>query len=161
MKKIIEKTALCMLLLTSLGSCLKYDELRDNPNDPTSVAPSLLFTKVTPLPASSFSGLYRDAQFHNAIAADLGVSPPVNYRYGSESFTYGNLRNIDKMVSEAENVGADQYVVLSKFLKAYNYIEMTRRMGDIPLSEAMRGADNPTPKYDTQKSVYIQKLFKF
>src|SRR5690606_8383958 len=72
MKKIIEKTILCVLLLTTLGSCLKYDELRDNPNDPTSVPPSLLFTEVTPTPASSFSGLYRDAQFHNAIAADLG-----------------------------------------------------------------------------------------
>ena len=158
MKKIILRPVTCFLMLGMASGCLKYDELRDNPNDPISVAPSLLFTQVTPMPMSSFSGEYRDAQYHNAIAADLGVSPPVNYRYGSASFTYGNLRNIEKMVEEAEAIGADQFIVLSKFLKAYNYIEMTKRMGDIPLSEAMKAAENPTPKYDTQKSVYIQSL---
>lgn len=158
MKKLLAKSTICMLLLILTSSCLKYDELRENPNEPNSVAPSLLFTQVTPTPASSFSGIYRDAQYHNAIAADLGVSPPVNYRYGSASFTYDNLRNIDKMIEESEAVGADHYPILAKFLKAYNYIEMTRRMGDIPLSGAMQGADNPTPKYDTQKSIYIQCL---
>ncbi|GGW45983.1 SusD/RagB family nutrient-binding outer membrane lipoprotein [Arenibacter certesii] len=158
MKNIIIKSSFCIILITMLGSCLNYDDLRENPNDPTSVAPSLLFTEVTPTPASSFSGLYRDAQYHNAIAADLGVSPPVNYRYGSASYTYNNLRNVDKMIEEAQAVGAEQFVILAKFIKAYNYIEMTRRMGDIPLSEAMQGIDNPNPKYDTQKSVYIQCL---
>lgn len=158
MKKIIATSILCLLLFAFVSSCLKYDELRENPNDPTAVAPSLLFTEVTPTPVSSFSGLYRDTQFHNGISADLGVTPPVNYRYGSADFRYDELRNIDKMVQEAERVGAGQYGILAKFLRAYNYVEMTRRMGDIPLSEAMMGVDNPTPEYDTQKSVYIQCL---
>lgn len=158
MRKIYVQSTICLLLLASASGCLKYDELRENPNDPTAVAPSLLFTEVTPIPASSFSGLYRDAQFHNAIAADLGVSPPVSYRYGSADFRYDELRNVDKMVQEAERVGAEQYIILAKFLRAYNYVEMTRRMGDIPLSGAMMGVDNPTPEYDPQKSVYIQCL---
>lgn len=158
MKTLITKSTIICLLLVTVSSCLKYDELRENPNDPTTVPPSLLFTSVTPLPASAFSDQYRDAQYHNAIAADLGVSPPVNYRYGSSSFNYGQLRNIDKMVEESKMTGSEEYAILAKFFRAFYYIEMTRRMGDIPLSEAMLGADRPTPSYDTQKSVYIQCL---
>lgn len=157
MKKIVIKLT-CLLFLASTSGCLKYDELRENPNDPLSVAPSLLFTEALPTPESAFSGLYRDAQYHNAIAADLGVSPPVNYRYGSARFSYDKLRTVDKMVEESEVIDATQYVIMANFLRAYYYIEMSRRMGDIPLSEAMIGAENPTPAYDTQKAVYIQCL---
>ncbi|MBC6999053.1 SusD/RagB family nutrient-binding outer membrane lipoprotein [Cytophaga sp. FL35] len=158
MKATISKIIGVCLLIATVSSCLKYDELRENPNDPTVVPPSLLFTNVTPLPASAFSGNYRDSQYHNAIAADLGVSPPVNYRYGSASFSYGQLRNIDKMIEESQVTGSQEYAILAKFLKAYYYVEMTRRMGDIPLSQAMLGAENPTPSYDSQKQVYIQCL---
>lgn len=158
MKRILTKSTLFFLVFLIASSCLKYDDLRENPNDPTSVAPSLLFTNVIPGTSSAFSGTYRHSQYHNEIAADLGVSPPVNYRYGSASFSYGTLRDIDKMVEEAAVVGADQYIIMAKFLRAYYYIEMTRRVGDIPLSEAMHGADNPTPRYDAQKSVYLQCL---
>ena len=55
MKNIFTKSTLCLLFLALASSCLKYDELRENPNDPTEVAPSLLFTEVTPTPASSLS----------------------------------------------------------------------------------------------------------
>ena len=35
---------------------------------------------------------------------------------------------------------------------------MTKRLGDIPLTDALNGLNNLTPKYDTQKAVYVQVL---
>lgn len=106
---------------------------------------------------SSFRDTYERMQYHLWIATDNVSSPNFSGGFGG-SFTYGDLRNIDKMMEEGENVGASEYAILGKFFKAYIYLEMTRRMGDIPLSEAAQGVDNPTPKYDSQKSVYIQSL---
>lgn len=157
MKTVIKFTCFS-LLAVSFSSCLKFDELRENPNNPISVAPSLLFTSTVPTPASAFSDLYRNAQYHNFIAADLGVSPPVNYLYGSAGFSYETIRNVDKMAAEAEKANAQAYIILAKFFKAYYYVQMTMQMGDIPLSEAMKGAEIPRPKYDTQKEVFIQCL---
>ncbi len=157
MKK-VTKIGYLFVLICTVSSCLKYDNLRENPNNPLAVSPSLLFTAAVPGVESAFSDLYRHSQYHNFLTADLGVSPTVNYRYGSGSFGYGSLRNIDKMVQEAEKTNGKAYIILAKFLKAYYYVKMTQEMGDVPLTEAMQGAAIPRPKYDSQKSVYIQCL---
>ncbi len=156
--KLFVKTGYLILLTCFFSSCLNYETLRDNPNNPTGVPASLLFTGVLPTPQSAFTDLYRFSQYHNFIAADLGVSPPVNYRVGSSSFSYSILRNVDKMAEEAQRSNTPVYLSLAKFLRAYYYIEMTREMGDVPLTEAMKGAEIPRPKYDPQKTVYIQSL---
>lgn len=152
----ITKTGCLFLLLCMVSSCLKYDDLRKNPNNPTTVPPSLLFTSVVPSPTSSFSDDYIYAQYHLWSAVDAASS--VNYRFGRGGFNYGTIRNIDKMEKEAAAANAPVYSIMGKFLRAYYYVEMTKRLGDIPLTEAMKGIEKPQPKYDTQKSVYIQCL---
>ncbi|SHG15530.1 SusD/RagB family nutrient-binding outer membrane lipoprotein [Pedobacter caeni] len=160
--KTMHKVLCLWLLAVTTSSCLKYDELRENPNNPSSVAPSLLFSGVTPAPVSAFSDAYQNPQYHTFATAD---SSPLNYKYGGGTFYYGAkeaanspLRNIEKMIGEAGKANTPVYVILAKFLKAYYYSTMTRQMGDIPLSEAMQGEKFPKPKYDPQKSVFIQCL---
>ena len=154
--KLLFKISYLLLLMCTVSSCLKYDELRENPNNPNTVPPSLLFTAVTPVPVSSFSDDYIYAQYHLWSSVDAASS--VDYRFGTGSFSYSTLRNIDKMETEAAAANAPAYSIMAKFLRAYYYIEMTKRFGDIPLSEAMKGAEITQPKYDTQKSVFIQCL---
>ncbi|WP_215222748.1 SusD/RagB family nutrient-binding outer membrane lipoprotein [Echinicola shivajiensis] len=154
--KLLQKIFVFALVLINSG-CLDFEELRENPNDPLTVPPSLLFTSLTPEPQSSFSGdAYSFAQYHMWIATDNATAP--SYQFGRASFTYETIRNIDKMEEEAQRANAPVYGILGKFFRAYYYVEMTRRMGDIPLSESMMGAENPTPAYDSQKQVYIQAL---
>ncbi|GGZ25022.1 hypothetical protein GCM10007049_16860 [Echinicola pacifica] len=151
------KSIYLLLTLILTSSCLDFEELRENPNNPLSVPPSLLFTDLTPGPESSFAGDgYSFAQYHMWIATDNASAP--SYQFGRASFSYDNIRNIDKMDEESARVNAPVYSIIGNFFRAYYYVEMTRRMGDIPLSESMKGADNPTPAYDSQKSVYIQSL---
>jgi len=35
---------------------------------------------------------------------------------------------------------------------------MSLKVGDIPMSEALKGLASPTPKYDSQKQVFLQSL---
>ena len=158
-KRIIIKLVVSLFLMGNLYSCLDdFDELRENPNNPTSVPASLIFTELIPGVTTSFRDDYERMQYHFWIATDNSFS--VNLRSGfSGSFNgYADIRNVNKMMEEAEKTGSDEYIILGKFLRAMSYLEMTRRMGDIPLSESMQGVDIPQPKYDTQKSVYIQCL---
>ncbi|WP_420322042.1 SusD/RagB family nutrient-binding outer membrane lipoprotein [Flagellimonas sp.] len=156
MKNTVIKSAL-LLLIVLATSCLKEDDLYENPNDPTTVSPSLIFSAITPGVTTSFTDSYIRMQYHIWIATD-GISN-VNFRSGfGGGFSYGTMRNILKMNEEADLANAPEYKILGKFLQARAYIEMTRRMGDIPLSEALQGAEIPRPKYDTSKSVYIQSL---
>jgi len=154
--KTIQRICLVALVALTTG-CLDFEQLRDNPNDPLTVPPSLLFTELIPSPESSFAGdAYTFAQYHIWIATDNAAAP--SYQFGRASFTYDKIRNIDKMDEESERVNAPVYSIIGKFFRAYYYVEMTRRMGDIPLSESMKGADNPTPVYDPQKAVYLKAL---
>lgn len=155
--RIYKITLLALLLVTTVGCLDDFDELRENPNDPTSVPPSLVFTRLTPGVQASFRDYYERMQYHVWIATDNTNPPNFTSGFGG-SFNYDVVRNIIKMNEEAEKAGAPAYSILGKFLRARTYLEMTRRMGDIPLSESMLGAENPQPKYDTQKSVYIQCL---
>lgn len=153
----IYRLTIITLCLCVFNSCLDYEELRENPNDPNQVPPSLIFASLTPSPTEAFEGAYERMQYHVNIGTDNVNEPSFISGFGG-SFSYGSLRNVSKMVEEAEKVGAPEYAILAKFFRARLYIEMTRRMGDIPLTEAEQGADIPQPKYDSQKSVYIQAL---
>ncbi|MET2983699.1 SusD/RagB family nutrient-binding outer membrane lipoprotein [Aureibaculum conchae] len=157
MKNIIIKSVLLLFLTGSISSCLDYDDLRENPNDPTTVPPSLIFTDLTPGVTTSFTDSYIRMQYHLWTPTD-GTST-VSFRSGfGGGFGYGTIRNINKMIEEAEASNAPIYKILAKFYTARTYVEMTRRMGDVPLTEANQGAEIPRPKYDTSKSVYIQSL---
>ena len=152
------KVLLLMVVFSSIHSCLDYDELRENPNNPTSVPPSLLFTGLTPSVTTSFTDAYILMQYHIWVSTDSEYN--INFRsgFGGSFGGYSDLRNIEKMNEAADASSAPIYKILGKFYAARTYIEMTRRMGDIPFSQALLGQQVPRPSYDTQKQVYIGAL---
>jgi hypothetical protein len=46
---------------------------------------------------------------------------------------------------------------VGKFSRLFSY-RMTMKFGDVPYSEALRGAEVTSPKYDAQKQVFVQVL---
>jgi len=82
------------------------------------------------------------------------------YAWSTTSTTYDNVKYCVKMEEQALNQFKNRtqvYFALSKFFKAYSYIWLTQRVGDIPMSEA-NSINNLTPKYDSQHDVYKQSL---
>lgn len=145
-------------LLALVTSCQDFDELEKDPNRPTSAPASLILSSV-------LDDMYRepwsDVQKWNQFwCTNYNYYGNQEYNWTTTNFSYTTLKNVIKMEEEAAKTGSDStaYSALGKFFRAYFFTEMTMLMGDIPLSEALKGIDNTMPEYDTQKNVFIQVL---
>ena len=83
-----------------------------------------------------------------------------DYNWGEIDYKYDDLANIEALIEEAKDLSTvNKYEAIGKFLKAYYYDYMSRRVGDIPLNESLMAAgDNSIqkPKYDSQQAIYDQ-----
>lgn len=58
------------------------------------------------------------------------------------------------LTSAPVNGSKDNQIAVARILKAYYFWWLTDRYGDIPYSEALKGKEDFTPKYDAQKDIY-------
>ncbi|MBE7176326.1 MAG: SusD/RagB family nutrient-binding outer membrane lipoprotein [Mucilaginibacter polytrichastri] len=163
----MKKTNLCIflfsLVLISATGCKKtFEDNFKNPNQPEEVPPNLVFISIL---KSMYEAPFSDAERWGQYTA-------CNYfYYGNNRYDwtgspywqndYINLKNVSKMEEEANRTGGDvakSYLALAKFFKAYFYVRLSLQVGDVPMSEAIKGSENLSPKYDTQKAVFTQAL---
>ena len=150
------KYSLFVALLAVSFSCADYAELEKNPNRPAEVPASLILRGVL---AEIYEAPWDDNTYWNQYWL-------VNYNYyGTNEYwttaglRFTTLKNIGKMEEAAAPLGeVNAYSAMGHFLKAYFYFQMTRRVGDLPLDEAVLGLENSKPKYATQKQIYIYIL---
>jgi Starch-binding associating with outer membrane len=156
------KLILVLFIGTSLllGGCSKkFEEYSKNPNLPVSVPPYLLLRgALNSIPVLPDSDEERWSQYTCRNYTYYGDN---RYWTGASSLAYSVLNNLNAMEVEAKNrTGNDVnvYSALSKFLKAYIFINMSLRVGDLPMSEALKKLANQKPKYDSQKQIFIQSF---
>tara|TARA_R110002051_G_scaffold251104_1_gene310465 strand:- start:3035 stop:4540 length:1506 start_codon:yes stop_codon:yes gene_type:complete len=159
------KKGLALLaILLLVFSCTKFEDLTDDPNKATSVPPSMLLSEVlSVLNNVSNDGAWEEPQRDNQFwVISFDYYGDQDYNWGATDFRYNTLSNVLAMEKEAQGLdNQDKYEALAKFFKAYFYDYMSKRVGDIPLSEALQASSETaitTPKYDDQKSVYIAIL---
>lgn len=168
MKK-LSLMGLMLLFIISIQSCKKqFEDLQTNPNQPVTVPPYLILGKELNDMANTLGG---NSPWDNVMRYNQYYCRNYQY-YGDNAYsfagTFGNysndLKNIQQMELEAANAGAparNPYAATAKFLKAYYFYNLTSLMGDIPMSEALKGLTNISgPKYDTQKDIFLQ-IFKW
>ena len=160
MRKISIYTTLLIVTLFAFSSCKKsFDELGADVNRPVSVPPSLLLNGVlNNLYDSPYGDYEKWCQYFLQNYDYYGNN---RYDFGSGDDYYGTLKNILKMEDEAKKIqlpDVNCYSALAKFLKAYFFTKMSFEMGDIPLTESLKGLDNLEPAYDSQKAVFKQAL---
>jgi hypothetical protein len=66
----------------------------------------------------------------------------------------GPMKDCQVIIQKATTEGSPYYVGIAKVLMAYQLGNVTDLWGDAPYSAAFQGADNLTPKYDTQQEIY-------
>jgi hypothetical protein len=162
MKTIFKKYILpATLLLSVAGSgCKKsFEELTKNNNVPNTVPASLLFNGILNDIAELPDGqkeIY--AQYYLYNYDYYGNN---RYDLGGGDDYYTTLKNVVDMEKKASETGGgaiNPYEALGKFFKAYLFSKMSLEMGDIPMTQALKGLDNLEPAYDTQKAVMLQSL---
>jgi hypothetical protein len=160
MKKIFRIYLLPALMLLTVSGCKKsFEELTQNTNVPNAVPASLLFNGVlnnmVDLPDGQ-NEIYCQYYIYN-----YNYYGNNTYDFGSGSDYYTTLKNVLAMEDVAKTSGGNAlnpYEAMGKFFRAYFFSKMSLERGDIPMTDALKGLTNLTPKYDTQKAVMIQCL---
>ena len=160
MKSFKFKLLLALAVVAIATGCTKkFEDYSKNKNLPITVpAGVLLRTALANLVV--YPGDYQDkaCQF---ILSNYTYYGDNKYWNGSASLNYGDLNNVIAMEAEARKAaGSDNnpYHALGLFLRAFYFVSMSEKVGDLPMTEALQGIGNSAPKYDTQKEIFKQSL---
>ena len=183
MKNILIKKLAAATLITSVimgVGCAKIDQfgnINQNPNGITTPLPAALLTNVLSQVASiatgSVSGIganpraanyaqyiaenqYTDVSTMSLPQVEMGTAynGPLQdlqtiINYNSDPSTAG--------IAAGDGTNINQ-ISISRILKAYIFWITTDRWGDIPYSEALKGASVLSPKYDKQEDIYFSLM---
>lgn len=160
------------LLLISFGillltSCNKKSltDLNKNPNATQVAVPEYLFTgALLNTPAFNYSVLAEGMQYFSTYKE----VPAIGDKYYSFNGTVADfagfytvklnlLLQLEALVQGPDDVNKNAMV---QILKVYEFHQLTDVAGDIPYSDALKGKENLTPKYDAQKDIYLDMLNK-
>lgn len=162
LNKFFASLAVLGLLVFTAGCYKSFDDLEQNPNKATSAPPSIILNGVCwdffRAHGEPFETEQRWNQFYCLNYNYYGTN---EYSWAAAPFRYSSLNNVVKMEQEATTAGlpaVNPYSALGKFFRAFFFIDMSQRVGDVPMTEALKGIENPAPRYDSQKDVYKQAL---
>ncbi|WP_375447959.1 SusD/RagB family nutrient-binding outer membrane lipoprotein [uncultured Fibrella sp.] len=156
-----------------VSACEKpFDELEKDPNRAVNAPASLVLKGIlndmydSQNSPSGFAGVTyspwgSEQRYNQFYCSNYNYYATNEYTWTNTTLNFYTLKDVVKMEAEAKRAGAadvNPYSALGKFFRAYFYENMTRRVGDIPLTDALKDQANLTPKYDSQKAVYSQIL---
>jgi hypothetical protein len=159
-----------------MASCNKQiEEKQTDPNNPTSVPPNLILGTVE----AAIAGIGVNPTTQNGVGTLGGINSWSNVhnwnQYHCQNYDYyGNniyswtatdasydpyliLKNVNQMQKEALSRGAaalNPFEAIGRFTMAYYYYNMTSMFGDIPVTDALQGQQNPAPAYTPQEQVF-------
>lgn len=165
MKKIV---SYIMLLTTLLSSCDKWidPDMNVDPNNPKDVAMAQLVAPIEANLAYIVGGeLARwDCVWMQQIAGLQSQSAENEiYTLGESDVTNAwsfnlyapGMINTKILMDKAATTNSPYYAGVAKILMAYHLGVTTDLWGDIPYSDALKGANNEfKPKFDTQENIY-------
>ncbi|HTQ28563.1 MAG TPA: SusD/RagB family nutrient-binding outer membrane lipoprotein [Puia sp.] len=161
---------ICLFFLAGMillaASCKKsfFTDVNINPQAPASVGPNVQLSTVEIAlgytmggDLTRFSGML-DQQIFGANSQSqtwygYGLNPGAFDNLWPDLYT-STMENDYDLMKNADAAGYNVYSGVSRILMAYTLQIMVDSWGNIPYSEALRGADNLHPVYDDAKSLY-------
>lgn len=148
-----------------LTACTEdFDEINTNPNAPETIFPEFLMSEVIISTAYDYQ-----SQAYENKPASAGRYITLVRNEGDDLFGWSAVswdgfysrlsvnKNFHDLALEREQ---EQYVAISKILRAFNYAFLTDLYGDIPYSQALLSSDEGIihPPYDQQENIYTDLL---
>ncbi|HVI46881.1 MAG TPA: SusD/RagB family nutrient-binding outer membrane lipoprotein [Chitinophaga sp.] len=150
--------AILFFMVAAFSACKKFEYFQTDPNKPTQSTPDLLLTRIE---AIAFNEIGTSAALASRqLTYTDGVDANQYYNWLRSGFdNYNNLRQVVKMEEEATRLSQPVYLALAKFFRAYFFMKLTLTFGDIPYSEALKGANEAfAPVYDKQEDIFLHIL---
>lgn len=173
-RNIVKYITSCLLVAAVVASCKKpsdFGDLNVDPNNPADPNTALLFTNAIRSGLSTGVGAVTAADPLLYVQHLSEVFYTNASRYSSRIFDYNGIYNgplndlqsiIDlntdpetktKPYVIAGGSNANQ-IAAARILKAFIFMQMADRWGDIPYSAALKKVDDITPAFDKQEEVY-------
>lgn len=163
-------------LLLFVGACKpsEFDDTNVDPNNPSSPNTALLLTSAIRNLGSQTAGItgfekdlypqyLSEIQYTNAsryFNRVFDYNPIYNGPLEDLQTIYTLNTSSEKEASYVKIGGSNaNQIAIARILKAFYFLHLTDRWGDIPYSEALKGSEVLLPKFDRQKDVYTS-LFK-
>ncbi|MEM7038386.1 MAG: SusD/RagB family nutrient-binding outer membrane lipoprotein [Bacteroidota bacterium] len=169
---------LLILLLFTLTSCdKKFEELNENPNQPTTTNPDFLWTEAAVIGAGQFStGV--NTEIWTLMEWTMMMGDINGYPTGGDPYAYSGdwndqlwqewytrlLAPVNEIIRLTEG---DAFLInkhsIARIWRAWAFSRITDLWGDVPYFEALRGV-NPdgdpilTPVYDGQDVIYAAEF---
>jgi hypothetical protein len=163
----IIKSFFAIAAVSMLGvSCDKVKDFGDtnvNPNGTATPSTAALLTNVeaglggTNTQGGIYAQMFSETQYTDV---SLYALPKLNFDgiYAGILMDLQNIINIntnEETKASATKFGSNaNQIGVARILKAYILWTIADRWGDIPYSEALKGEENLTPKYDKQEDIY-------
>lgn len=145
------------VLLACLTGCRDLAEINIDPNRVTETHPQLQLTQIQ-WDAFRYNSGTGPLYVMKMLVQTDGESSGQYYKWDRSDFSaYSRMRDVTKMIEEAERINEPVYSALGKFFRAYYFFGLTLTFGDIPYSGALQGETQEVytpPVYDPQKEVF-------
>lgn len=169
-KNIIEVFATVALTTATLGCEKNFLDVNTNPNTPTSTTTELVLPAAMANTGALVNGTFN--LLGNLLAGNWGQAPDFIFYAPQETYAFdGNtydaqwislyangLTDYKYVETEGSAAGKKNYVAISKIMQAYHFQVITDLWGDVPFTEALRGTELLTPKYDKAEDIYDELL---
>ncbi len=148
-----------LLLVFAANACQNFEELEADQNRSTTVPPGLVLRGLLKdVYYAPWGDVSRYCQYW---CSNYNYYDNNEYEWTTTGLNFTSIKNVVKMEEEATRIGlpaGNAYEAIGKFFRAYFYYDMTMKVGDVPLTDALKGAENIAPAYNTQREIFKQIL---
>ena len=151
----------------SLSAC-DLTELNDDPNNPTTPTPAFIMSSAQVNLADTYWDNFYNGRFTLLYAqywTQNQYTDEDRYQYrtnvvdnywSSYYLAINNLEEVKRIVGENPSAYADaeNLQAVADILQVWAFQNLTDTFGDIPYTEALQGAANPSPAYTAQEEIY-------
>ncbi|TSD64064.1 SusD/RagB family nutrient-binding outer membrane lipoprotein [Inquilinus sp. KBS0705] len=181
MKKFLNKFLLVFIAGVAITSCKKItDETNVNPNQPTNLSTGYALTSAIQYLGGTAGGLGTTninsaaGQLYSQYLSETFYTNESRFtlaQYDYQGYYTGPLLDLQQVIDFNTNADTKSLATTTSFgsnanqiaaariLRAFIFLTMTDRWGDIPYTDALQGNKVLTPKFDAQKDIYAS-LFK-
>jgi len=161
--------ALLLALICLFPSCKKnFQEINTDPNRPVEITPGVMLGQLQykMVNASMMASKNFTHELMQVTAPRYSTSGGL-HRYvvtpssnnGIWTSFYSAMTDVEDLYAIADRLNEPNYKAISLIYKCWAFSILTDCFGDVPYSEATKATQGIVkPKFDTQKSIYIQLL---